>query len=267
MAFKPVNFERLARFNSDASSKLLNNYEQMWKTEIQENRKDIPSKTYAPSSLRCKRRSWFRRRGVMPDGIFNPDTGLDFSAMVGTACHRYIQNLLKYNLKSDWVSVSDYIQKNSNNLMYPVDKYAVTADIEGLESKVSLLDPPVNFACDGVIRLNGNIYLLEIKTCEFSIWEDMVEPRSEHIDQVKCYASILGIHNILMLYQDRQYGSIKCYEITSSDTDKDDLKHYFNDVETALQTNIAPKGLPVGDKWCNPNMCPYYKKCQEYGRG
>jgi hypothetical protein len=34
-----------------------------------------------------------------------------------------------------------------------------------------------------------------------------------------------------------------------------------------VDANIAPEGLDKGDPDCSQNMCPYYKKCQEWGRG
>ena len=33
-----------------------------------------------------------------------------------------------------------------------------------------------------------------------------------------------------------------------------------------VDKNLAPPALPKGDSWCTPNMCPYYKRCEEYGR-
>lgn len=266
MSFKPVNFDRLARFNSDASSKLLDICENSWKNEIDKNRERIPHKAFAPSSMRCKRRSWFRLRGVSPDRIDDPDTGLDFSARIGTDCHIFLQTLLKKYLKGDWIQVYDYILNNKNNLLYSSEDYGVVQKAGDLEAQISLVNPPVNFACDGVIRINSTIYLLEIKTCEFSVWDDLTEPREEHIEQIKAYGSILGIHNILMIYQDRQYGRIKCYELTLKSSDIDGIKQYFDSVMLSVENNIAPEGLPVGNKWCTPSMCPYYKKCQEYGR-
>lgn len=266
MTFKRIDPKSAVRFNSAISSEFLDLYENAWRSDIVTEDSKIPSKTIAPSSFRCRRRTWFRLRGVQPDITNDPDTGLDFSAEVGTMCHRVIQTRLKTILQENWLSVPEYIDKNANRLLYPQDRYKISLDIDNLESKIVLTDPPIHFACDGLICFNNTVYLLEIKTCDFNIWKDLTCPKSEHIDQVKCYCTVLNIHNVIMLYQDRTYGNIKCYELYVKDSDMDAIESDIQSVVSAVDTNIAPSGLPVGDKWCTPNMCQYYKKCQEYGR-
>ena len=266
MAFKSLGIEHLTRFNSAISSDFLTEYEDAWKTEVLLHDSSLPSKTFAPSSFRCKRRSWFRLRGVIPDVPKEADLKLDFSAQIGTACHRVIQSRLKDILGDNWISPTEYINLHTNDLLFSVDRYKVHPNDDNLESKIEIDVPPIHFACDGIISIEDKIYLLEIKTCEFSTWDSLTEAKSEHIDQIKCYCALLGIHDVLMLYQDRYYGGIKCFESHVSNADMQHTKDTMLDILDAVQTNIAPEGLPVGDKWCSPSMCPYYKKCQEYGR-
>lgn len=266
MSFKSLGLGNLVRFNSQISSDLLDRYERVWNFDILSHDSELPSKTFAPSSFRCKRRSWFRLRGVSPDIPDKGDMRLDFSAMVGTACHREIQSRLKSMLGESWISPVDFLKDNKDNLPFSFEKYHTHLNEDNLECKIELDDPPIHFACDGIIKLNDKIYLLEIKTCEFNTWDNLTEPKSEHIDQIKCYCALLGIHDVIMLYQDRYYGGLKCFEFQVSDYDIDKIKDTMLDVLDAVQTNIAPEGLPVGDKWCSIHMCQYYNKCQEYGR-
>jgi len=261
MAFKQWNADHLARFNSAISSEFLDNYENYIKDQIREDLSEPSHQTFAGSAFRCNRKSWFRLRGVQPDIVKEPDLVLNFSAEIGTACHRIIQTNLKSMLKDDWLSVSDYLED-----LKPEYEYIIDSTADDLECQIHIIDPPIMFACDGLVRWNNKIYLLEIKTSEFSSWNDLTDPKLQHIDQIKCYATLLNIHDVLFMYQDRQYGGFKCYEVHVTDQDMLEVKNRFKYVIDMVDKNLAPDPLPKGDPWCTISMCPYYNKCAEYGR-
>lgn len=260
MAFRTANFAHLAKFNSAASSDFIDFYEEIIDKKVTAKNAEPKNKTFAPSSFRCPRVSWFRLRGVQPDAITKPDKTMEFIAELGTACHEIIQKNLKEALGDDWLDVSDYLDSN------PELKSAHNWDLdkEGYETKIHLEDPPIRFACDGIIRWKGKIYLLEIKTSEFASFDELTAPKSEHIDQIKCYATLLRINNVLVLYQDRQYGSLKCFEMTITPSDNKYILDKFQYVMDMVEANLAPDKLPNGDPWCNSNHCPYYNKCKEW---
>jgi len=261
MAFTQWNPNHIIKFNSAVSYDFLEYYQNILDKQIKMNEERIPHQTFAGSSFRCDRRSWFRIRGVAPDVVDVPDRSLEFAAQIGTDCHRVIQSNLSRALKENWIDVDTYIK--SINFPY---EYEITPDASGFESQVTIVDPPVRFSCDGLIRWNDTYYLLEIKTSEFSAWHDMTSPKAEHIDQVKCYATLLQLHKVLFLYQDRQYGDLKCYEVSVTDADMDVVNRRIAYVLDMVRKNIAPDPLPKGDKWCTKHMCPYFNKCSEYGR-
>lgn len=260
MAFRSMNIAHIAKFNSATSSEFLSAYETFVNDKISAGA-GTPHKTFAPSSFRCNRRSWFRLRGTTPDTIKNPDPTLQFTADVGTACHRIIQSNLKELLKDDWIDVKDYM----STIKCPYE-YVLTQSEDSLETQIEFKDPPIRFACDGILRWNGKYVMLEIKTSEFSSWNDLCDPKEEHIDQIKCYATLLQFDTVLVLYQERQYGGLKCYEMHIKEPERDEVINRMRYVQDMVKKNLAPEGLPVGDKWCSENYCPYYKKCQEYGR-
>lgn len=261
MAFKHWEPDHLVRFNSSVSSDFLDLYASILDKQIQEHNSRPSHQTFSGSSFRCDRLSWFRLRGTQPDTIKNPDKQLNFTAQIGTACHRIIQSNLKSALGDDWIDVGEYI----NSIEFPYE-YEINTDESGFESQITIVDPPVRFSCDGVIRWRDKLYLLEIKTSEFSSWSDMTDPKAEHVDQVKCYATLLHLHDVIFLYQDRQYGDFKCYEVHVTDDDMTQIKDRMKYVLDMVRKNLAPDPLPKGDKWCSESMCPYHKKCKEYGR-
>ena len=262
MGFSAVNWDRVARFNSAESANLLIDYESYVDEKIRSRTNQPSSKTFAPSSFRCPRRSWFRLRGVEPDKIQNPDAALEFSANIGTACHKIIQQNLKDLLKDNWVDVESYLRSQEN---YPYT-YSTRASDDSLESFITIEDPPIKFACDGIIHRNNKYYLLEIKTADYNSWDNLTEEKPEHRAQVNCYATLLGLEHVLMLYQDRTYGGLKCYEFRVTNIEKQEVLDRFKLVQDCVETQIAPPPLPRGDKWCSENYCNYYRKCSEYGR-
>lgn len=258
MAFRGANLSRLVKFNSATSSDFIDSYEKFWEDKIASQNNQPKHKTFAPSSFRCPRVSWFRLRGVQPDAMKNPDMTLDFTAIVGTAVHENIQENLESMLGHDWIDVGYHLQEIAPNWEYQIEK-------RGHETLIEISNPPVRFACDGIIRLNGKKYLLEIKTSEYASFDELTNPKERHMDQVKFYCTMLQLDGALVLYVDRQYGGLKCYEMTVTDSDKKYIWDKINYIMECVDTMIAPERLPKDDINCNPNMCPYYKRCKEWG--
>lgn len=260
MAFTQAHSTLIGRFNSTRSCELLEAYDSYRDSKIQKNISRVASKTIAPSAFRCARRCWFRLRGAEPDTLKNPDKILDFSANLGTACHTIMQTDLKNMLGCDWLDVTTYLDTINFKARY---KYTLKSTDNSLETRISIESPPINFSCDGIIRWKGEIYLLEIKTCDYGTFQDLISPKAEHIDQVKLYASLLQLSNVIFIYQDRVYGNIKVYEY---EVTRSDVK-YVNDtiqyILDCVDAQVAACRLPRGDKWCI--NCPYTVKCKEWG--
>ncbi len=259
MAFRPANIAaHTMKFNSAASGEFIYAYEAIIDKEITAAASRPKHQSFAPSQMRCDRISWFRLRGVQPDTINEPDRTLDFSAKVGTACHQFIQERLANSSEFEWLDVDRWLDSHGCLTDFSVER-------NGYEQQIDVRKPyPIRFACDGLIKFNGQTYLLEIKTSEFSSFQDLIEPKPKHMDQIKCYATLLDISNVLVLYVDRTYGGMKCFEIVITDADKQEVLNKMQHVMDCVDSFIAPEKLPKGDPDCNPNMCPYYKKCHEW---
>ncbi len=260
MSFRASNIGNISRFNSAVSCNLLDMYENHVNKKISEKNNEPASRTFAPSGFRCKRKMWFRLRGTQPDKISKPDSILQFTADVGTACHRIIQKNLENLLQENWINVEQYLNQNCKF------NFSVRKDPESDETQVEIFDLPVRFACDGIIRLDNKYYLLEIKSSDRNSFQDMTDAKSEHIDQVKCYSALINIEDVIFLYIDRAYGEMKCYQYKISEFDREKVISDMKYVMQCVETNIPPDPLPSGDKWCSSNYCPYYAKCKEWGR-
>lgn len=266
MAFHSLNMgAHMIKFNSAVSSDFLDMYTKILEQEITDKAIEPKHKTFAPSQMRCDRVSWFRLRGTQPDTVKNPDLAMDFTAQVGTACHEAIQNRLFNKLGTDWIAVAVWLEMHKDWF----EGYDMELNIRpgSFETQIEMRKPfPVRFACDGIINFEGKVRLLEIKTAEFSSLQDLTGPKEKHLDQIKCYATLLHIPDVLFLYQDRQWGELKCFEITVDEIEQQRVREKMQNVLDLVEANIAPEGLPIGDPDCSSSMCPYFKVCKEWGR-
>lgn len=262
MAFRSANIAaHMIKFNSAASSDFLSFYDSIVQDEIISEQEKSTHRTFAPSQMRCDRVSWFRLRGTPTDLVKNPDKTLHFTAEIGTACHESIQRRLSQKLGADWLTAQQWIDMNPDLF----SNYELSIETKGYESLIDLRSPyPVRFACDGILRFNNKIYLLEIKTSEFASLNDLTCPKAKHMDQIKCYSTLMHIPDVLVLYVDRHWGELKCFEETITLSEQQELRSKMDHVLDCVRTNIAPEGLPKYDPDCTRSMCKYFDKCKQW---
>lgn len=256
MAFQPISVARLTRFNSATSCDFLDMLQSGAKAKVIEESSAKPSQTIAPSSSWCPRINWFRLRGVEPDESKEPDTDLDFTAMLGTAIHRYIQSILVKNLGEDWISVPDYLKSVGLS-----DKCKQEQDADGFETKLEWLDLPMRMAVDGIIRLNGTYYLLEIKSCEYETFQGLTDAKPFHIEQVKAYCSRLKLNHVIFVYIERLYGAMKVFEYTFSDDALEKVDAEYKELVLLADANVAPE-KPADKSRCTSSWCKYAERCK-----
>lgn len=258
MAFRSANLDKLIKFNSASSCDLVDMYQTFLNAQAAESESKPSARAFAPSSIRCRRKQWFRLRGTEPDILDSWDITLNFTAKLGTACHRILQSDLSEMLGESWVNIPEYLSTVSTPF-----EYSVQSDPNSLETLIQIDDPPVKFACDGIVKLNNNLYLLEIKTCDFSAFRKLCGPKSNHIDQVKGYCTLLGLYNVLFVYMDRQYGDIKVFEYCVNQSDKDNILNMFREVQELANAGIAPDRIDWKEYECT--NCKYKLKCKQWG--
>lgn len=246
----------IARFNSATSSEFMSFYQNFVIQKIVKEKSKTPEPVFRPSSFRCDRMCWFMIRGVEPDDIGNPDPVMQHKADVGTGCHRVIQGNLIEALGDDWIDVEQHLKDNPMPWEYTLTR-------EGPECAIRIPELQFKFSCDGIVRWKGKKYLLEVKTVEPGPLEEMVDPRFDHIDQVKCYATMLGLDGVLFLYQDRTFGNLKCYEVNIPIEDKTFVLDKVTRIRRMRDDNIAPPKLESGDRTCSG--CGYKLKCKQWG--
>lgn len=258
MAFRKLTEDIKPSFNSAVSCNFKSLYDSIVHRNNESKANHKPSKTFAPSSIRCNRLSFFRLRGIDPDVNQVVDDKLEFQAMLGTACHESVQRNLKDGLGDDWVDVKDYLKSHPIQFEYEISNRSE------FESFLKFENPPVRFACDGILKVGDEFYLLEIKTSEYQAFKNLETIKEQHLAQVQCYCSLLNLKKALVLYIDRMYGETKCFELEFTQSQLDEVLDNMQYVMQCREDNIAPASLPKGDFWCT--YCKYKKRCADWGR-
>ena len=256
MAFVSYSQRRMSRFNSTLSLDFLEKYEDFRDAKLAEERSRVPSKCFAPSSFRCKRKSWFRLRGTEPDPSFQIDSQLEFTAKLGEFIHKHVQANLQELYGEQWANVEDYL-----STMYDPDCFEV--EHSEYETKVFLSEVPIKFSVDGLLNIDGEYVVIEIKSVERSTFEGLTEQRKQDEDQAICYCTFLNVSKVLFIYVDRQFGNMKCYEFNVKDYQIQAVKDNIASIKKDVELNIPSERLPKGDKWCG--MCVYKQRCNQWG--
>lgn len=211
-------------------------------------KKSTPS--LSPSGLGCQRAAAFKLSGSMSrEDEETYESGL--AAAMGSFVHERLQ---KFMSKSDiWVDIHDYISEHPElNLVVREDQKhdgEVSLSFPGKRKDLSV--PPFTFQCDGMVKIQGEYYLIEIKTETETAWVKREAPNPKHQEQGKAYAFLYGIKKILWVYASREsFGTHR--------------KVYLQEIEEskidAFKTSIFNIGKAVEES--SINTLPKAKDCK-----
>lgn len=162
------------------------------------------NKALSPSSIGCQRAAAFKLSGAWgKEDEETYESGL--AAAMGSFCHERIQKFLS---QSDiWVDVKEFVDENP-------DLGLSVAKVQKHEGEISLtfsgirkgekVSPPFSFQCDGIVRIDGEYYIVEIKSETEAAWQKRQAPNPKHQEQGTGYSFLYGIKNILWVYVSRE---------------------------------------------------------------
>lgn len=228
----------------------------------EEKNSGLPSPTFKPSSLNCKRGCYYQIMQITPDtgsasfnmiGICN--SGSDIHVRIQTAVMQMKEN----GIDCEWVDVEQYIK--GNNL-----DYLVVREKKGTETKLydTRYGTYISFMCDGIIKYKGKYYILEIKTESSNKWysRDGVDPK--HHKQAISYSNSLKIDTVLFLYVERDLLNIKAFEFNVTNEMRHNLVSFLNDVQGYVERKITPpKQEDLPKNQCR--YCSYTTQCKKDG--
>lgn len=216
-----------------------------------------------PSKLQCERQMYYILTQAPTDPIRSTDPKLIMMQKVGTFMHSLIQEAL----------ASSHAKAQGIIFRTPEDVVAGAA-LRGLHTRIVPSthsrtnqyechsyneDYGISFMWDGGIYFRDTKAIIEIKSEEHFKHMKRMKPDPEHIEQATCYSICLGIDTVIFLYVDRNYMTIKSYQVEIDDMMKSEVIAKINRVKQAVADRVLPAKCE-GKKPCK--YCDYCKACK-----
>lgn len=218
-----------------------------------------PSASFKPSSLgTCLRRNYYELTGaaINNDPVSDELIGMGES---GTDRHtrlqKYVQQMRAQGFDCDWVDVEAYLQA------FPRPGVTIRRR-QGAEVGLAYEPLGLHLFLDGLIKLNGTYYVLEFKTEASFKWQARKAPEPLHIIQVTCYALVMGLSDVIILYESRDTCRKKAYRVTITGDQKQALRLFIERVRGYVALKTLP---PRTEDQTNCKYCPYTQICDRAG--
>lgn len=215
-----------------------------------------PSQTYKPSSMNCIRNMWYQVVGAEQDeGTVNySSVGIVQS---GSDVHERIQTAVSHmkdnDIDCEYVDVAEYVTSRGLGYLNIVAK-------QGMETKLYHTTLNMSFLCDGIIRYKGKYYILELKTETSNKWYSRSGVDPKHYNQATAYSIAFGIDNVIFVYINRDYLTMKAFMFHVTDDMKQTLIGKIDECDNYVRAlKVPPKPENADNKLCA--YCAYRSRC------
>jgi CRISPR/Cas system-associated exonuclease Cas4 (RecB family) len=217
------------------------------------------SNYYKPSSMQCIRQSWFIRNETGSGTMTNaPDSQLTHMAGIGSYLHAEIQDALSqskdFGFNVEWIDPATYVEENGLTDLEVISK-------GDHETKFFNKRLSMSFLCDGILKINDEYYILEIKTEGSSKFFKRNWVDSAHLMQGFSYSLNFKIPKVLFLYMSRDMCGKKSYVLNVTDEDRAKVSDHILTCEKYLEEDELPpkpEGVDL-KKLCQ--YCQYKRYC------
>lgn len=216
-----------------------------------------PTQSFKPSGISgCTRSLYYQLTGVAPD---DTDAGVNLVGICesGTDRHERIQNYIakmsKHDINCEWLDVGEYLKENKVTDPQVISKI-------GNETKLYSKKYNMRFMCDGLIKYNGEYYIVEIKTESTHKFNRHTDAWADHKLQATCYSMTIGVPKVIFIYEDRDNCTKKGYLVEITELMKNRIESIIDYVNNfVLNKEVPPREL---DK-CK--YCDYQNQCRRDG--
>lgn len=218
------------------------------------------SQSVSPSSMKCIRSMVFKLMGKPKDKAKKPYTLINICES-GSQRHEALQRTI-YQMKDvgidcEYVNVEDYIKENNIRLIVQKSSDFATGRYE---THLYSLPYRASFLCDGVIKYKGKYFILEIKTESSGKFMKQKDVMEEHKAQATAYSLLLGIPDVMFVYENRDVLNKKAYIYTPTEQEKQVLEQKILKAIACNASNKIPdKPIDVDCRYCN-----YKEVCDEF---
>ncbi len=206
----------------------------------------IPSKYISPSGLNCPMDMAFKLAGIPTEDSKESFQSRQF-AENGNDRHDRIQEFLSET--EYWVDVAEYVKEK--NLPLEI------VEQQGHEVLLVSEEYKTRFRCDGMLLINGDYYVLEIKTERGSVTSRRTGPDEKHYLQGLAYTMLLDVDRIMWVYEGREYLEQKPFVQEVDENEKQFIKNYIKEIIANIDT---PENLPMPKGGCRYSAYNNYRK-------
>jgi len=213
-----------------------------------------------PSKTMCLRQMYYILTGAPANAVTTTDPKLIMIQKVGTFIHSLIQEAM--------------FQGSNQGIIFKEPRAVVALAAErGIPTRVAetthSTDNPyechcindewnLSFMFDGAILFKNRSILIEIKSEDHFKWMKRIAPDDQHIEQATYYSIGLDMDEVIFLYVDRNYMTIKAYRITITEEMKERAKEKMR----TAKKHVDSKTLPEAVKCTACKYCDYTKACK-----
>jgi len=217
--------------------------------------KSVKNTSYKPSSLNCLRMMYFYRTSTPIDEVSKPASSIGI-LQSGQDRHLRIQEAITL-IKSkgydcEWIDVETYIKEQNLTDLEVISKgtYETTVHHKKLD---------LRFLCDGIVKIAGKYYLIEIKTENTNSFFTRMNVAEEHKHQAACYSLSFHINNVIFIYENRDLCLKKTFLFNVSQSLKDEVVGMIERCNEYVKKKEVP--FRIENKLCT--YCDYKKTCKK----
>lgn len=226
---------------------------------------EIPEKAsnpaLSPSGLGCQRGAAFKLSGaIIAASEETYESGL--AAAMGTFIHERIQKFLSRS--KIWVDIEEYINLNKELGLSVAKEQKHEGEISLTFSGIrngKQVTPPFTFQCDGIVFIDGEYYIVEIKSEGQRAWESRTEPNPKHSAQAVSYSFLYGIDKILWIYASRESFGVN-RKIYLQTIDERKIESFLTSCKK-VQCAVEEKDIKSLPKSKDCRWCPYLQLCKK----
>ena len=153
----------------------------------------------------------------------------------------------------------EQMHQNIFNILYRL-KIGVTTEVKIPAQEI------VSGRADAIICINGENYVLDIKSINSMVFRKLSEPKMENVFQLQLYMHYFNIKKGILLYIDKDQQNIKEFIVDYNEQLVNQLLGSFENLKRKIEANMVPSALPDYPKNWQCSYCAFKDICRLSGR-
>jgi len=126
--------------------------------------------------------------------------------------------------------------------------------------ELSLENELIKGRCDGVIVINNEPYVLEIKSINSFAFKKLESPKAEHLKQLMLYLHYFKINKGIFLYENKDSQELKEFVVNYNPDIAESVIKEFRILKHMIENDILPP-IPLRIEEWECRFCDYREEC------